>query len=75
MLYKAQSTKQPEESIKRIKKMDLALVDKIVIGNDKYVQFDDYCTAFNKNPRTLRQSIKDEKVITKRFNGKTYVRI
>jgi hypothetical protein len=55
--------------------MDLALADKIVIGSDKYIHFNDYCEVFNKDPRTVRGSIKDEKVITKIFNGKTYIRI
>ncbi|MDB4301974.1 hypothetical protein N9924_00255 [bacterium] len=51
------------------------MVDKIVIKGEKYIPFNNYCEVFNKDPRTVRGSIADEKVVTKKFNGKTYIKI
>lgn len=54
--------------------MGSTLTDKIIIEGRKYILFNEYCEIYNKDPRTVRGSMKEGKLIYKRFNNNIYIR-
>lgn len=50
--------------------MDLDLVDKYIIGSDKYIRLQDYCKIFGKHDRTVRAKISEGELKSKKIKGK-----
>ena len=65
-----------QEKVKNfILQMDLDLVDKYIIGGDKYIKLQDYCSVFGKHERTVRQYIEKGNLKSKKIKNRVLVRI